>query len=254
MKNKRVIITGQEGYIGKYLWQFLERTGYDVLGLDIKTGNDITQKLKDEYHSFKPDYIFHLAAQTSVQESIINPQKNFNTNVSGTLNILRLGGKIIFTSTGAIYGNKLMAKESDNPSPQSPYAISKFIAEQFIQYSCPPCVILRIGNVYGRNNPKGVINALKKKGKIFGDGTNQRDYIYIDDVIKALCEATKWRGGIYNIGTGIETSVNEIANLLKIEKRYAPAKMEQKFISLDNSKAIKTGWRPKCQLKDYYDK
>lgn len=248
----KITITGNEGYIGQYLKEKMPK-GCELLLRDIKTGDDIREKENTKLcKDFHPDITFHLAAQTSVQGSFINPKGNFSTNVLGTLNIIQLGGKIIFASTGTVYGDRVDAEETDLPCPQSPYAMSKLVAEQHIIHSGLPYVILRIGNVYGRNNHRGVIRALKNGGKIFGHGLNARDYIYIDDVIEAMWQARKWKDGIYNIGTGKLTCVNEIADLLKIKspQRTEPIE-EQKFISLDINKAKKVGWKPKYKLKDY---
>ena len=243
----RIIITGNEGYIGRHL---IKMFSAEILLLDILTGQDIRGNL-NKYRDFKPDFIFHLAAQTSVQDSFANPKIDFATNVIGTINLLKLGGKIIFASTGAVYGDRTNAEETDSPSPQSPYAMSKLVAEQHIIYSGLPYVILRIGNVYGKDNHRGVIKALREGGKIFGNGLNARDYIYIDDVIEAVWQARKWKDGIYNIGTGKLTCVDEIADLSRVKPERADPVEEQKFISLDISKAKKAGWQPRCELKDY---
>ena len=117
-----------------------------------------------------------------------------------------------------------------------------------------PYVILRLGNVYGRNNNKGVIKALREGGKIHGDGENVRDYIYINDVLRAILMAENWPNGIYNIGTGIPTSVNEIADLLSVSKNYDKIEKEQEFIELNINKTKNQGWQPQCCLKEYYDK
>ena len=247
----RIIITGSEGYIGRYLQKCLKQ-GNEVLNLDIKTGNDITKSLT-KYLFFKPDVIFHLAAQTSVEDSFKNPKETFRTNILGTNNIMKLGGKIIFPSSATVYGNKRLAKETDYLETQSPYAESKAVAEYFVQYSDLHYAILRIGNVIG-GEPTRVIKSLKEGGKIFGDGTHTRDYIHIEDVLDAMTMAVDWQDGIYNIATGIETSVNQLADMIGVKKEYAPIKEEQKFISLDTYKAAQQGWYPKKELKDYLKK
>lgn len=239
----RYIITGNAGYIGSYL-----NLKGDILYIDRKNGIDILDNFYGKFKSFNPDIIYHLAAQTSVIYSYKNPIQDAKDNILTTLEILKFKCKTIFTSTGAIYGDKLKVEETDIPQPQSPYAISKLTAENYIINSGLPYVILRLGNVYGRNNDKGVIKALKEGGKIFGDGNHTRDYIYIDDVIEALIQAEKWNG-IYNIGTGKATSVNEIADLLNIKKQYTYPIREQNFISLNINKAKKNGWKPKLCLK-----
>jgi len=244
----KIIITGSEGYIGKRLQERLKQHE-EVLNLDIKTGDDITKSLA-KYIFFKPDVIFHLAALTSVEDSFKNPKETFRTNVWGTNNIMKLGGKIIFPSSATVYGNKRLAKEENNLEPQSPYAESKAVGEYFVQYSGLHYTILRMGNVIG-GEPTRVLKALKEGGKIFGDGTHTRDYIHIEDVLDAMIMAIDWEDGIYNIGTGIETSVNQLADMMGVKKEYAPAKEEQDFISLDISKASQKGWYPKNKLENY---
>lgn len=252
----RIIVTGACGYIGKYLVERLKKEGHTIQCIDKKLGLDITNlNTMFRMDIFKPDLIYHLAAQTSVPESIKNPAQDVKDNILGTINILKLGYKIIFASSGSIYGDRLDAREIDQPEPQSPYAISKLSGEFYIKNAGIPYVIFRIGNVYGRNNNKGVIKALLKGGKIFGNGTHVRDYIHVDDVVEAFIQAKDWKDGTYNIGTGKGTKVNEIADLLKVKKIYAPEVQEQKYIYLSISKTIGlTNWKPKCKLKDYINK
>lgn len=238
-----MVITGYKGYIGKYL----SMISTEVIGIDKKDGNDASDIKEDT------DLVYHLAAQTSVQDSFKDPLQDLHDNVITTLNVLKHCKKIIFTSSAVVYGNSFYANEIDETNPQSPYAISKLAAEQYIINSGIDYVILRLGNVYGRDNNKGVIKMLKEGGKIHGTGRNSRDYVYIDDVINALIMAKDWPAGIYNIGTGISTSVNQIADLLKIKKEYDDEVVEQKYISLDIIKARRVGWKPKS-LTDYYDK
>jgi UDP-glucose 4-epimerase len=232
-----IILTGSEGYIGQYFKK-------DKVCFDKKIGIDITEELPKH----NPELIYHLAAQTSVQKSFENPEQDFKDNVLATLNMLRYNCKIIFTSTGAVYGDRLNAKETDEVNPQSPYAENKVKAENIIIASGIPYVIIRIGNVYGRDMNKGVFKGLKESGKIFGDGTHTRDYIHIDDVLNALEMAQNWDNGIYNIGTNIPTSVNQIADKLGIKKEYAPEVEEQKYISLNINKAVNYGWKPTKQI------
>lgn len=252
----RIIVTGSSGYIGQYLTKELEKQGNKLLYIDKINGdniNDLDTQFKME--SFKPDLVYHLAGQTSVNKSFEDPIQDVKDNIISTLNILKLGCRIIFTSTGAIYGNhSIYVNETDKIYPNSPYAKNKSIAEYYIKNSGFPYTILRLGNVYGRNNNKGVIKALREGKPIFGDGTHTRDYIYIADVIYALIQAQKWENGIYNVGTGIETSVNEMANLLLLKPTYAPEVKEQFHISLDITKAMLNNWYPKRKLKEYINK
>jgi len=236
-----LLLTGNKGYIGKYLQERLQRDGIDkVDGYD---ACDIKEKT---------NLIYHLAAQTSVQKSFENPEQDLRDNVLSTINVLKYCNKIIFTSSAVVYGDRLNAKETDPTNPQSPYAISKLAAEQYIINSGIDYVILRLGNVYGRKNNKGVFKALREDGLINGNGENTRDYVYIDNVVDALISAKDWDNGIYNIGTGIATSVNTIANILGVKKNYTNAVKEQKYISLDITKAREQNFNP-ASLQNNYD-
>jgi len=254
----KAVITGHHGYIGPYLYERLLRKENfridDILLLDIKSGADITVNTNiDRLFRFKPDIIFHLAALTSVDDSFNDPLETFRTNTFGTYNILRFkASKIIFPSSATVYGNAISAREDYGPHPQSPYAASKAAAEHIIRYSGNPYVILRLGNVYGRK-PTRLIKALKGGGKIFGEGIHTRDYVHVDDVVDAMIEAIDWPNNTYNIGTGVQTSVNEVANTMKVKKKYAPAKEEQEYISLNTRRAFQQGWAPKRNLCDFLE-
>jgi len=237
------ILTGSEGYIGKYLREKL----IDLSCFDKKIGSEIFFGFYDSFEK-EVDLIYHLAAQTSVVDSFRDPIGDIIDNLFVTLEMLRFKKKIIFTSSATVYGDLYNAKEDDKLNPQSPYAISKMAAEKYIINSGVPYVILRFGNVWGRNNNKGVIKSFKEGGSIYGDGTHQRDYIYIDDIVDALLAARKWDNGIYNIGTGIPTNVNEVADMMNIEKKYIDPVKEQSYISLNIEKAISMGWNPKVKL------
>lgn len=237
------ILTGSEGYIGTYLKERLDHfVCFDkVIGSCIMPG--FHESVKTKVH-----FIYHLAAQTSVVESFKDPIGDVINNVLVTLEMLKFEKKIIFASTGTVYGDLLNAKETDKLNPQSPYATSKLAAENYIINSGVPYVILRIGNVWGRNNNKGVIKAFKGQGIIFGNGRNSRDYVYIDDVVDAFIMAIRWQNGIYNIGTGIATSVIQVADMMGIEKRYSKRVKEQRRISFNIDKALGMGWKPKVLL------
>jgi len=240
-----ILLTGHLGYIGSNL---LPKLGKGIIVADKKMGIDVSKDFYNKNRSQEFKLIYHLAAQTSVENSFKDIITDIKDNIIATMEIAKFKSKIIFTSTAAVYGDKYNAKETDELNPQSPYAIDKVVAEQIIIGSGNPYVILRIGNVYGKNDSKGVMVKLKEGGKIYGNGTHTRDYVHIDDVIKALLMAKNWKTGIYNIGTGIGISVNWIADMLKVEKVYTDERIEQKFISLDITKALNAGWKSEHNL------
>lgn len=248
----RIIVTGASGYIARCLISKLIQK-HNLLLVDRKLGLDFTEKETIKICSeFESQLIYHLGVQTSVIKSFEDPIQDFFDNVMGTINILKLKTKIIFTSSGAVYGDyKIPVVEEYKTNPQSYYARNKLTAEQCIMNSGVSYVIFRIGNVYGRKANKGVIKALREGKKIFGDGTHTRDYIYVDDVINALIKAKDFKENeTYNLGTGIPTSVNQIADLLKIKKRYTKEVDEQKHICLNIDKIKKQGFKIRYKLKD----
>ena len=235
------------------------------------------------------DVVVHLAAQIDVRKSVADPVFDATTNIIGTLTILdaiRETGRrtrIAFTSTGgAIYGdfNTPPNVETFPKDPESPYAISKLAAEYYLAYYGRvhglEHVSLRFGNVYGpRQDPHGEAGVVAifctriLQGKpltIFGDGLQTRDYVYVGDVARAvflgatreLPSAGKVDARAFNVGTGIGTSVIDLARLLKeaagsnAETVFAPRRPgEQQESFLDASKArTQLGWEPVVTLSE----
>jgi len=231
-----------------------------------------------------PEVIFHLAAQIDVRRSVAEPAFDAGINVGGTANVLeaaRAAGvrRLVFTSTGgAVYGEgdgqELPLDESAPIAPMAPYGQSKFAGEGYLAlyrrlYGLSAAA-LRLGNVYGpRQDPLGeagvigIFCGLLLEGRrptIFGDGTQTRDYIYVDDVVAALlAAATSEAAGPINIGTGIETDVLELVERLGalrdgagFEPEFAPARTgEVQRIAIDPSRAERElGWRSQVGLAD----
>ncbi|HEX2391290.1 MAG TPA: NAD-dependent epimerase/dehydratase family protein [Solirubrobacterales bacterium] len=232
----------------------------------------------------RPQAVFHLAAQIDVRKSIEDPAFDAAVNVGGTANLLdaaRAGGceRVVFVSTGgAIYGEgegqDLPLDESASIAPLSAYGQSKYAAEGYLWlyerlYGLSG-VALRLGNVYGpRQDPLGEAGViaifcgrLRESGRptVFGDGTQTRDYIYVEDVVAAALAAAGSRAsGAFNIGTGRETSVLELVEALAalggsegFEPEFAPPRAgEVQRISLDASLAERElGWRPDTSLEE----
>jgi len=183
------------------------------------------------------DFVIHLAAQTSVSRSITDPKTTTDIIVDGTVNVLKSCVKtnvknLIFSSSAAVYGNSLdtLISENSQLSPLSSYGASKLVAEYnlqaFSKFFGLNCISLRLFNVYGNDQSSevGVIRKFLKNIseesplEIFGDGTQTRDFVHISDVIQAFYCAIRnieaKRGGVYNIGSGVSTSINELASLL----------------------------------------
>ncbi len=292
----KILVSGGAGFIGSNLVDALIEKNHEVSVVDnLSTGNrdnvneqakffeeDITNanKLGKIFSETKPEVIFHLAAQASVIVSAKDPAFDIETNVIGTVNLLMAAKKykvkkFIFSSTGgAIYGDKAErpTTEMAEADPVSPYGIDKMFAEKFIKYFSGEglqSVILRYANVFGpRQNPKGEAGIVAiftdcmirdERLDVFGDGTHTRDFVYVTDVVAAnLMAMDSDVCDTFNIGTGCETSVNEIVKILqelsgsKSEIVHIDYKAkEQEHSSLDASKIKESlGWEPKVTLKD----
>ncbi len=292
----KVLVTGGAGFIGSHVVDNLLRKGYEVVVLDnLSTGSKknvnedarfvlldirdeaINQLIKQE--SF--DGVIHLAAQTSVPHSLIQPYYDCDVNVQGTVNILEACRnnnvqRIVFASSAATYGKNSMLPltEEAEALPTSFYGLSKLTAEKYlslynIMYGLE-FVVLRYANVYGErqgeNGEGGVISTFTRQIyneqviSIFGDGGQTRDFIYVGDVAEANCAAleTAFANRCYNISTAQETSINHLAEvLLHIANRnnkivYSVARDGDIYRSvLANTMAKKyLKWLPKFELAD----
>ncbi|HET7443559.1 MAG TPA: NAD-dependent epimerase/dehydratase family protein [Solirubrobacterales bacterium] len=232
----------------------------------------------------KPETVFHLAAQIDVRKSIEDPAFDAAVNVGGTANVLEAArgagsGRVVFVSTGgAIYGEgegqQLPLDESTAIAPLSAYGQSKYAAEGYLSlferlYGLST-MALRLGNVYGpRQDPLGeagviaIFCGLLASGgrpKIFGDGTQTRDYLYVGDVVSAaLAASDSTATGPVNLGTGREASVLELAEILgrlggaeNFEPEFAPPRAgEVQRIALDAGRAERElGWQATTSLED----
>jgi UDP-glucose 4-epimerase len=183
----------------------------------------------------EPRAIFHLAAQASVVASVMDPLRDCEVNVKGTLNVVeaagRCGAPVVFTSTGgALYGDEapMPTGEDRIPAPLSPYGASKWAAEAYVKTwslsSGIPHAVCRLGNVYGpRQSPHGEAGVVAifahhlhtgRSPKLFGHGRPTRDYVYVSDVVSALLAASG-RSGTYNVATGVETDVMTVWSELR---------------------------------------
>ena len=291
----KILVTGGAGFIGSHIVDKLISAGHRVCVIDNLSGGkreNINKKarfykagiqdssVKKIIVGIKPDYIYHCAAQIDVRKSVANPLWDAKVNILGFLHVLQAAQecgvkKIIFSSTGgAIYGdtNDIPTPETHAQNPQSPYGIGKLVCEKYLYYFYAihklPSIILRYANVYGpRQNAQGEAGVVaifcrtvlqKKPLVINGDGKQTRDYVYIDDVVRANLMALRAKKfDTYNVGTGKETTVNDLVSYLKkctssdISFSHGRAKSgEQNRSCLDYRKIKKNfGWIPNTDIK-----
>ena len=241
MKRKKIMVTGGSGDLGQSLISKLVSNGFDCLSISRKSNRnklvknikcDITnfRKLNFVINKFKPDIIIHLAGLTGNIACETNPKKAFLTNVFGTLNILKssikLKPKIIFISTGEIYGKtKNKVSETTLPKPVNIYGITKMLSENLIlNYSAnckTPAIILRLSYCYDENFTKRGFSLMFKKAisgekiQVFG-GNQILDLLHFNDAIHAILKSITYnKTEIFNIGSGEPQSLISIINKLK---------------------------------------
>jgi UDP-glucose 4-epimerase len=242
----RVIVTGGAGFIGSHVTDELLARGDEVFVLDnlasgrrenVGAGAELVEAdIRDPdavgalFDRVRPELCFHFAAQADVRVSVARPDFDCEVNVLGTIRILEAASRhdtqIVFASTGgAIYGECERPAAEDSPrQPLAPYGASKLAAEEYLatfnRLYDHGHVALRFGNVFGpRQDPHGeagvvaIFLGLLAEGRspqIFGDGLQTRDYVFVADVVRASLAAPRGRGGVFNVGTGRETSVLDL--------------------------------------------
>jgi len=266
----RVLCTGGSGFIGSHTVETLLKRGYTAKSYDVLEGYDILnhQQLESVVEEFDPTWIIHLAGQVRLMPSIENPQKDAELNIIGMLNVLETARKygcgVTFSSSGAVYGNNYQY-----PEPVSPYGVSKLAAETYAKLYHTlhglHTVVFRFSSVYGFGRAPTSINLIVAKAlkgeviQVTGDGSQTRDFTHVSDVAEALAMSTenKFPSGVYDIGTGTATSINELILLLerllgkKIVSQYIPCnKADPKRNELNVSKAAIHGFKAKVSLED----
>ena len=292
----KILVTGGAGFIGSHIVEYLVQRGDDVTILDnlntgkienlSKVNNDINFVNGDirEYKLLErlvsdSDGVFHEAALASVQQSLKMQDEYFDVNVSGTENILKLakeyGFKVVYASSSSVYGNpkQIPIKESDDRSTVNPYAQTKLetelLAEKYSEMGVK-VIGLRYFNVFGKRQSKEYAGVIKlfldriqqsKPPKINGDGLQIRDFVYIDDVVKAniLAMDSDINYKFLNVGSGLPISILDLANLvidasgLSLKPIYCPALSGDIKTTQADLTSIKKllGWQPKTKLRDW---
>jgi len=272
----KILVTGGSGFLGRHLVARLQHEGHEVTVMDNFSGSkkedikdvkvikgDIRDKADATRAVKECEAVFHLAAMTNVRDE--DETADYEVNFLGAKNIFERAGekgaKIIFTSSAAVYGDVAPCTEEAACKPISQYGRSKLKAENYLRKELPESFIIRAFNIYGPGG-KSVINNFcrtipqYKPVTIFGNGMQTRDYVHVQDVVSALMLGLE-NSGIYNVGTGRETSLLEIIDNIheitraKPEYKFALAKAgEIKRSKADISKIkSKLGWSPKIDIK-----
>jgi len=281
-------VTGGAGFIGSNLVDALVARGDEVTAVDdLSFGKRenlnpaatfVERDIREGIDLEGAEVVFHLAAQADVQTSVKRPDYDAEVNVVGTVRVAeaaRAGGaQVVFSSTGgAIYGEcDGPADESTRLAPMSPYGIAKLCAEQYLtgwnRIHRTGNVVLRFANVYGPRQDSGLEGGvvsifLERMARgdqtvIFGDGGQTRDFVYVGDVVDSLLAAVGRDGGVFNIGTGDETSVLDLHEACRAvsgrgnKARFEPARLgDARRSVLDVSLAGRElGWSARVPLDD----
>jgi UDP-glucose 4-epimerase len=283
----RALVTGGAGFIGSHLVDALVARGDDVTVLDdLSSGRreNVNESARLVEHDIREPFeadaqvVFHLAAQADVGTSVEKPAFDAQVNVVGTVNVLEAartaGAGVVFASTGgAIYGDvDAPAREEAPLRPVSPYGIAKLAGEAYHdgwgRIHGTRAVVLRFANVYGPRQSSelegGVVAiflermASGEQTLVFGDGEQTRDFVHVDDVVAALLAAAGRSDGLFNVGTGVETSVNRLHELCREvsgdsrpPQHEPPRPGDARRSVLDVSRAAgELGWRAQVGLAE----
>ena len=292
----KYVVTGGAGFIGSYITKKLVERGDTVTVIDnMNTGKEKNlESIRDKINFIKGDIldmdllegmtkdidgVFHQAALASVQDSFDEPDKYYNVNVNGTKNILKLskkyGFKVVYASSSSVYGNpiKIPIEESDEKNPINPYAETKLKKEELaIKYSEMGVSVigLRYFNVFGKGQSKEYAGVLKLflerirdklPPKINGDGTQFRDFVYVEDVVNAniMSMNSDVNHAFFNVGTNTSITILDLANTiikssgLNLEPIFGPAlegDVQKTKANIDLIKE-KIGWKPTIVLEEW---
>ncbi len=264
----KTLVTGYRGFIGNKVFNKLIEMNCDVIGIDLKDGENIANCLPDEDF----DYVFHLATLPSVAYSIQHPSYTMRQNTYATSVLLEWSKKhnvkrVVFSSSAAVLGNH-------KGTPQSPYGLHKLMSEMecrlYSELYGLDTVSLRYFNVYSEDQKYGgaystAISAWmemikqNKPLRIDGDGSQTRDFIHVDDIISAnifcMLEKQNFKGKTLNVGTGISVSLNYIKKHIDSKYQVSWNRASErigdiKFSKADISELKKLGWKPKITIDE----
>ncbi len=245
IEGRKFLVTGSAGFIGSHTVDALIEQGAQVSGIDqLTTGrranlnpkarffhlNIADPRVKEIFEEARPDVVYHFAFNVLVPKSVEDPLCDMDS-IAGSVNVLKNAAqfgveRVIFSSSGFVYGNvaRLPIQETQPHEAVSPYAVAKGAVENYLKFfgkgNRLPFVTLRYATVYGPRQVSGAMAdyfrklAAGKQAEMWGDGTKTRDYVYIDDVVRANLLALelplKYPDPVFNVGTGVETTLNEL--------------------------------------------
>ena len=292
----KILVTGGAGFIGSHVADALVDAGHEVHVLDdLSSGREANVPQSATFHRMdirsdeaaalvraeRYDVLVHHAAQMDVRRSVADPRFDADVNVVGFLNLMEGGRdaglrKVVFASTGgAIYGEPDFVPQDETHSlrPLSPYGVTKLCTERYLYYYEQehniPYVALRYANVYGpRQNPHGEAGVVaiftqrmldKRQPVIYGDGKQTRDYVYVGDVVQANIRALDYgKSGIFNVGTAVETSVNDLFRAIRkqidelveeVHEEGRPGEQRRSVLDYGYSRR-ELGWEPTVDLEE----
>lgn len=273
----KIIITGSRGFIGSHLNTFLQKAGHEIIETDISAGIDVT-KWENIRKLPRADYVIHLAAVTHVVKSLQMPREMYHVNINGTLNMLeycKIHGSAMIFNSSYVYGQpKYFPIDEEHPLESfNPYSQSKIIGEKLCQgYHQDfkvPVVIFRPFNIYGDGQTPnflipGILNQIRKRETIILQNPHpKRDYVYIDDLLRAYLMVVECENiidyEVFNIGTGKSYSAKEVAETIVELSNYkakikftGESRQSEVLDTIANIKKIKSvlNWSPRFSLRD----
>lgn len=233
IKTYKILVTGGEGFIGKYLVYKLREIGHKVYVIDLKNG---TELLTSNFPNV--DIIYHLAAQTSVIESIKNPYYDALDNILGSIKVAKSGVKVIYAGSAA------------SQEVLSPYGLSKKTGAEYIKLLAKDYVICNFPNIFGEGG-KGVVEIFQKDKilTIYGNGKQSRDFVHVTDIVDGLIKAMDWEKGEYYLGNNKDTTVLEIAKTTRKKIRFKPFRQGEQFRSIVKNNT--PNWKPTIKVLKY---
>jgi len=275
------LVTGGEGFIGSHAVERLKNLGHDVVVVDNKnSARDIRDYQLMKSLMKEVNFVFHFAAESKIGTCIDNPVQAASTNELGTCTLLQAAresgvSRFIYSSTSAAYGNNSCPNVETQPDDcLNPYSVSKVNGEKWCKTYTDlyglKTVILRYFNVYGPGQPTsgqyapvmGIFTRQRDAGEpltIVGDGEQRRDFVHVSDVVNANIMAAisnqepEYYGQVYNVGSGVNYSVNQIAAMISDNTTNIPARPGECRVTLANCDKIYSafGWKPQIELEDW---